>query len=376
MGETGGRHHVADRVDAGLARAHERIDRDEPALVQLDGGRLEADILGDRPAPYRHQQQIGLQRLGLLAPEAHPDPGLRDLAALHRHAGARVDAALLERLGQLHAHVGIFVGDEPGERFQERHLGAERAVDGRELASHRARADHDQRLGNLGKLECFVGGDDALAVPREERKHLGIGAGGDEHESGGQRFAAARVEFHLDLARPPQAAVSFHDIDLPLLHQGADRRRESAHGLRLLELRLLPVEGEPLGFEPVALHGAELVVEGRGLQQELGRDAPAQEAGPAERPIPLHDRGLEPELRRAHRGHVAARTGADHHQVVRSSIRHRATPSLRGQIARTPPGSGGTGEVGARRREIPYRAPDEGGYSPCGPLTSSMRSGK
>ncbi|MNC98422.1 hypothetical protein D3C83_163660 [compost metagenome] len=58
-----------------------------------------------------------------------------------------------------------------------------------------------------------------------------------------------------------------------------------------------------------------------GLQQRLGGDAADVGAGAAQRGLAVgrrpvvHAGGLQPQLRRANRGDVAARAAADHHHV-------------------------------------------------------------
>ena len=53
----------------------------------------------------------------------------------------------------------------------------------------------------------------------------------------------------------------------------------------------------------------------RRVEQRLGRDAADVEAGAAERLAALGAGGLEPKLRSADRGDIAARAGADHQDV-------------------------------------------------------------
>ena len=53
-----------------------------------------------------------------------------------------------------------------------------------------------------------------------------------------------------------------------------------------------------------------------GMQQRLRRDASDIEAGAAVGRALFHHRGLEPELRRADRAYIAARTGADDDQII------------------------------------------------------------
>ena len=72
MRELRRRHDVADRVHAVDARAHVAVDDDEPALVDLDAGAVEPDVLRARPAADRHDDLVDRQLLlAVLALEAH-----------------------------------------------------------------------------------------------------------------------------------------------------------------------------------------------------------------------------------------------------------------------------------------------------------------
>jgi hypothetical protein len=52
------------------------------------------------------------------------------------------------------------------------------------------------------------------------------------------------------------------------------------------------------------------------LEQRLGRYAPPDQAGAAERLLLLHDRNFLAELRRTNRCHVSAGSGADDGDVI------------------------------------------------------------
>jgi hypothetical protein len=75
------------------------------------------------------------------------------------------------------------------------------------------------------------------------------------------------------------------------------------------------VEADPLRGEAVIARMLHVVVDLRRAQQRLRRDAAPVEADAPEM-LPVHDRGLEPELGRPDRGHVAAGTRADDEDVV------------------------------------------------------------
>ena len=118
-----------------------------------------------------------------------------------------------------------------------------------------------------------------------------------------------------ELAFAGELALAHHDRDLVLLHQVRDAlvellgdRAAARDDLGDVERRLVVAEAVGVGV----LHVVEHL--GR-AQQRLGRDAAPVEADAAEQ-LALDDRGLEPELRGADRGDIAAGPGAEDDEVV------------------------------------------------------------
>src|SRR5262249_27869774 len=79
---------------------------------------------------------------------------------------------------------------------------------------------------------------------------------------------------------------------------------------------------------------AHLFERRRAVQERLGRDAAPVAADAAQLRL-LHDRDLEPELRRPHRRDVAARPRADDREVVRHHSTIAAGRSITRTIARS-----------------------------------------
>src|SRR6185295_13705477 len=105
------------------------------------------------------------------------------------------------------------------------------------------------------------------------------------------------------------AGVLVDDLAFPLL------------GAADVELRLADVDPEPPRL-------ADLVEHGGGVEERLGRDATAVEAGAAELRV-LFDHGdLEPQLTGADPGDIAARPAAEDDQVESfwGCVRHRGLP--------------------------------------------------
>ena len=63
VGERGAAHDVADRVDVLLRRALAAVDVDQPAVVELDAGRVEAERLDVRAAAGGDHEPVGLALL-------------------------------------------------------------------------------------------------------------------------------------------------------------------------------------------------------------------------------------------------------------------------------------------------------------------------
>ena len=115
---------------------------------------FEADIFGERAASHCNQNFLSGDRLRF--------PGFvfvndgRALRVLfHRfHFGLKLDAnpLFLEGFFELRRNVFIFQRHDARQSFEQRHLGAERAIDRSEFDSHRAAAHHHQRFGNPWKV--------------------------------------------------------------------------------------------------------------------------------------------------------------------------------------------------------------------------------
>ena len=134
------------------------------------------------------------------------------------------------------------------------------------------------------------------------------------------------------LALAGDDAVALDDRDLVLLHQPLDAGIELAGDLAAAVDDLGQVEADLLGAEPVGGGVGQIMVDLRGAQQRLGRDAPPVEADAAQF-LALDDRRLEPELRGADRRDIAAGPRAEDDEVV--GVGHCGTPI--GSVVFLPP---------------------------------------
>jgi hypothetical protein len=137
--------------------------------------------------------------------------------------------------------------------------------------------------------------------------------------------SATWVSVDISLAISDLERDSVRNV-LSLRHRaGAARRRDTIaggadaviealrHRARALHHRIRVI-GDVVGGQAVVLGVLHVVIDFRRAQQRLGRDAPPVEADAAEIGA-LDDRRLEAELRRADRGDIASRAGADDDDV-------------------------------------------------------------
>ncbi|MNS79726.1 hypothetical protein D3C72_1133880 [compost metagenome] len=231
---------VADGVEAldvGLAVA---VGLDV-AAVQFDAQRLQADAVGVGGDADGRDADLGLQRLGLAV---HFNSDLHTLGILGHlsdlGADLELDAALLERL--LRGLGDLFVLDrhDAVDGFDDRHLGAQGAIEAGELDADGARADDDEGLGQLLGGQGVAVGPDLVAVRFQTDLRQGAGAGADgQHDALGLDGArAAGLQGDDDLGRRSallERGRAFDHLDLVLLHQEADalvhRRRDPARAL-------------------------------------------------------------------------------------------------------------------------------------------------
>ena len=102
--------------------------------------------------------------------ERHRNAGLCLLDLLDFGVDEAIDAALAIHARQLLRNFFVFDGNIARQHLQDRHVRAKRLVDAGELHAHRARTDHDQRLGNVVQAQHFDVGQD-LRVGLQPRQH-------------------------------------------------------------------------------------------------------------------------------------------------------------------------------------------------------------
>src|SRR5690606_29433385 len=232
---------VADGVDAGNRGLELLVDAHE-AAIELHADLLEAEVRGHRAAADRDEQQIRLDRLAVL--ERDDDAGVVLGDAGETHAELELDSATAEGTLEVLRDRLVLVGDEVGERLDDRDLGAPALPHARELHADHAAAEHGDLLRHEVEREGLLGGDDASA-DLETGKRARVGTG-REHDvraadglvadlhgvrrgetplalDGGDTAALEKTLQALPLAGDDPLAVGRHggDVDAPELRRDA-----------------------------------------------------------------------------------------------------------------------------------------------------------
>ena len=205
-------HDVADGVGLLEVGAQALVGEHEAALHR-HALLVVAEPVGRRPAPDRHQQQLGLQDVAAL--DRDGDAGVGGLDALEGRPGAERDAALAERALQDLGRRLVLGRDQPGERLDDGDLGAEGAPDARELHADDPAPEDDDRRRHPVEAQRLLGGDDALAVDLEAGQAARVGAGGQDEVLAGVRVAPT-VTWRGPVIRPwPSMTVMPRDLIRP-----------------------------------------------------------------------------------------------------------------------------------------------------------------
>ncbi len=307
-------------LDVGLAVA---VGLDM-AAVQLDAQRLQADAVGVGGDADGRDADLGLERLGLAADldvHLHAGAGLGDLG--HLGPELELDAALLERLLGGLGDLLVLDRHDALDRLDDRHLGAQGAIEAGELDADGARADDDEGLGQLLRRQGVAIGPDLVAVSLQADLRQGAGAGayGQHDRLGLDRARTAGLQRDHDLGRRSallQLGRALDHLDLVLLHQEGDalvhRRRDAARALD----DGVEVKRRAGRRQAVVLQMAQALELLARLQQGLGRDTAPVQADPAQ-VLALDDGDLLAQLAGADSRDVTAGARADDDEIEFSS---------------------------------------------------------
>jgi hypothetical protein len=239
--------------------------------------------------------------------------------ALDRDAGQHLHPALLERADDDVAGLLVNAGQDRGQRLEDCHLAPDVRQIRRELATDRAPTDDRGARRYLVELEEVVGREDLLPVELQSGQLAGQRAGGEDqcvaHELG------AVVDAHVVRGRVDDGPAARHDRDLAPLEQRLETLGELVDHLLLASHARGQVERGLARVDTELLRGADGPQHLGGLEQLLGRDAPAVQAGSADAGL-LDHRDPQPRGRAEERGGVTAGTTTEHDHV--EALSHRA----------------------------------------------------
>ena len=226
----------------------------------------------------------------------------------HLAAGDDPDAVLFQFAAQMPPHVVVESAQDIVATADHRHLRAETGENGRELERDVAAAMHQDAARKLGQLECVVRRDCVL----DARDNFVIArrpASGDQDMAGPDAGVAAA---HLVRALLHRAVPENRHPRLP--QRGDIGRFEACDLLVLVGDQRRPVEDGMMDGPAETRRILELLREARRVDQQLFRDAAADDAGSADAVL-LGDRDLGPVAgRNAGRAH-AARARPDDEEI-------------------------------------------------------------
>jgi hypothetical protein len=334
---------VADGVHAGHGGPQPLVRDDETAL-QLHADALETEPAGHGCPAHGDEQQLGRDRVAVLEGDRHPV--VRLLGAAEPLAQPEVDLPAPERPLEPLADRLVLERQQVRQRLDDGDLCAEGAPQARELDADDAAAENDHRRGDALEPQCLIARDDAPA----------------ELEPGQRARSGARREHHvgalIDVVADGDGGGG-DEAPLTLDHRDAAIADEPLQPLVLLRHDAVAVGREPLGVDAleadedaVLLGGARRVRHLGAVQQRLGRNAAAVQAGAAD--LVLLDQGdARAELCGAQRCCVTPAATAENDEVE-GVICHSADPTPR--LQRGPRGvPRGAPAAAPRRRCRPCR---------------------
>ena len=117
----------------------------------------------------------------------------------------------------------ILGGKDARQHLDHRHVGAQAAIEARELDADGARADDEQRFGESFGNHRLLVGPDQFSIRLEPWQRACTGAGGDDDMLGLDIWEHFAVHAdHGEAALPPEPCDSFDHLDLVLAHQIGD----------------------------------------------------------------------------------------------------------------------------------------------------------
>ena len=330
------------------------VDGDE-AAVHGDAGLGVPDVVGHRTATDGDQQQLAVEGLAVLQRDG--DAGVGDLGLGEPHAEGEVDAAPAERaLEELRARL-LLAGQQVGSAST---IVTSAPKDFQTLANStpmtpppRTTTD-DGAFSRRNAWSLLMMRSPSISRPGQR---AGVGAGReDQRLRGGVRRAV-----DLDGVRRRHPAGALDDRDVATLHQAGEALVEPIDDavLVLVDPRHVDALEGRLDADLLAL--ASGVGDLGGVEQGLGRDAAAVQAGAADLAAFDHDH-REVELGGAQRAGITAAAAAKDDEVGSLRVSHGHVSLNRGGAPIVPP---------RRRRDPPATRPGSGSAPRCRPSACS-----
>src|SRR5690606_32654401 len=225
-----------------------------------------------------------------------------------------LDAARDEVLGDALGDLDVEAAEDRRAAADDDDLGPEPTEDAREFERDVAAPDDDDALGGVGEVEDLVGGDAELGAG--DLGAVGSAARGDEDALG--RDAAA---IDVDRVRIDESPATSEGLDAGAVEQAAVDAVESGDDGVLLRDELRHGEARRVDLEAVAPSVFERLRKGRGVDEELLRDAAGVDAGAPERAV-FADADARTEPSGDTRGADAGRSGAQDEEIEVERVGH------------------------------------------------------
>ena len=259
------------------------------------------------------------------------------MAACHH-----VHARAFELAGQRHAGTAIPTGKHPVLADQQRDLAACLAPQRGELQGYRPRTDDDRAIRERVLLKRLRG-IDQCATERFAGQRAGAGPGGQHHVRRIQphpvadRFRHSRLDIpqhgltagggrDRDLTCAGKRSLTAEHGDAAMRHQTGQTLDHRVHGAHPVVAQRAEIESGHLHLQSGDRRPLRRVHRVRGGQQRLRGDAPAVQAGAAERGVAFHQGDGQPQFRRTQRRRVPAGTRPNDDDI--ECLRHRCLLSI------------------------------------------------
>src|SRR5690348_6430044 len=287
------------------------------SALELDLGLFEADVFGERAPSHGDENFLSGNGLRLSSLVLECNSGALSIF-FHRFDfgfGFDVDALFLECFLKLRRNFLVLEGNDARQSFEQRHFGAEGAIDRGKFDAHGAATDDHERLGDGLQLQNFAIGQDGVAVNFHAGKGSGFRAGGN-HRVGSFNLGGFAVFFDGNSPRAGDASPASDGINFVFLEEHADSARMFLDDFVLAGQHGRPIDFDVFCFKPKFLGALKVVVNICVVQKYLGGNAAYMQAGTAEKRILLDYGCLEPPLACTNRGDITAGAAPDDHEII------------------------------------------------------------